>query len=395
MRLTPLLVVGGAIAVALAAVFGAAWYYTTVLHRTALRIVSTNRPPTVEVVHIEEDEIWLRGLNNQPAGHWATPGRWGLEFAGGHAYVHEIRIVEGGIVRRRFEALDGMPAPGTLARLDSFVYRGDPFSALGLEFEDVRYSSDLGDMPAWYIPARPGEAAKRWCILVHGKGADRREALRAVPSVHRAGLDNLVITYRNDPEAPRDPGNRYAYGETEWRDLDAAVEYALAHGATDVVLGGFSMGGTIALAFMHHSPRARYVRGLVLEAPVLDFGQVVADRARQRKAPAVVVTLGKRIATRRFGLHWHRLGYGHVLRGVTVPVLLLHGEDDTDVPIHSSDAAAREHAHIITYHRVPGAGHVRSWNVDPHGYETALAGFLQGLATIGGNGRSDPNAGPG
>jgi uncharacterized protein len=379
MRLTPLLVVGGALSLVAAAVFSAAWYYTTILHRTALRIVSTNRPPTVEVVRIEGDDIWLRDLTGNPRGHWTMPGSWGLEFDGGHAYVHEIRGIEGDAVRRRFEALDGMPGPGTKARLDNFVFRGDPRSALGLEFEDVHYTSELGETPAWHIPAKPGEVASRWCILVHGKGADRREALRAVPSVHRAGFDSLVIAYRNDPEAPRDPLDRYAYGETEWRDLDSAVEYALANGATDLVLGGFSMGAAIALAFMHHSPRATHVRGLVLEAPVLDFGQVVADRARQRKAPGMVVTLGKRIATRRYGLHWHRLRYGEVLRGITVPVLLLHGEDDTDVPIHSSDTAAREHAHIITYHRVPGAGHVRSWNVDPHGYETALQTFLAAL----------------
>lgn len=379
MRLTSLFVVGGAIVVAAGAVFAAAWYYTTVLHRTALRIVSTNRPPTVEVVRIEGDDAWLRDLTGNPRGHWAMPGSWGLEFEGGHAYVHEIRSIEGNVVQRRFEALDGMPGPGTKARLDNFVYRGDPQAALGLEFEDVRYTSELGETPAWYIPAEPGAVASRWCILVHGKGADRREALRAVPTVHRAGLDSLVIAYRNDPEAPRDPLNRYAYGETEWHDLDAAVEYALARGATDIVLAGFSMGAAIALAFMHHSPRAAQVRALVLEAPVLDFGQVVADRARQRKAPNVVVTLGKRIATRRYGLHWHRLSYGQVLHGITVPVLLLHGEDDADVPIHASDTAAREHAHIVTYHRVPGAGHVRSWNVDRHSYEAALATFLAAL----------------
>ena len=368
-----MLIVPGAV---VALLFAAAWYYTTLLHHSALRIVSTDRPPTVEVLRIEGGDIWLRDLTGSKSRHWAMPGSWGLEFDGGHAYVHEIRSIEGNTVRRRFEALDGMPAPGTKGRLDNFVYRGDPHRALGLDFEDVHYTSELGETPAWYIPAAPGAAASCWCILVHGKGADRREALRAVPSLHRAGFDSLVIAYRNDPEAPRDPGNRYAYGDTEWRDLDAAVEYALARGATDIVLAGFSMGSAIALAFMHHSQRTQHVRALVLEAPVLDFGQVVADRARQRKAPGAVVTLGKRIATRRFGVHWHRLSYGEVLRGITVPVLLLHGEDDTDVPIHSSDAAAREHAHIITYHRVPGAGHVRSWNVDPHGYEKALADFL-------------------
>ncbi len=46
-----------------------------------------------------------------------------------------------------------------------------------------------------------------------------------------------MITYRNDRGAPAEPSNAlYAFGTTEWRDLDAAVSWALERGAPGVII---------------------------------------------------------------------------------------------------------------------------------------------------------------
>ena len=66
-------------------------------------------------------------------------------------------------------------------------------------------------------------------------------------------------------------------------DLDAAVSWMLARGAPSVILVGESMGGGIVGQFLMHSGEADKVVALALDAPALDFTEVVADKIGARK----------------------------------------------------------------------------------------------------------------
>ena len=57
-------------------------------------------------------------------------------------------------------------------------------------------------------------------------------------------------------------------------------------------------------------------------------------------------------------------------------LLLFHGDADTTVPVETSDALAKSRTDIVRYHRVHGATHIRSWNMNPAAYETVVHNFL-------------------
>lgn len=77
--------------------------------------------------------------------------------------------------------------------------------------------------------------------MVHGRTGTRVEGIKA-----QCGpctwLESLLVSYRNDGVAPAGPDGLYGLGVTEWEDIEVAVQYALDHGAEDVVLFGWSMG---------------------------------------------------------------------------------------------------------------------------------------------------------
>jgi len=372
-----LLVLTAALLVACAALAGAGWYYSDALKNEAL--VPDHSPPELDLEVAAADGGTIT-LNTTPEtdedGHWTRSGTFGLEWRGGYGQVGDIREIDDRHVVRDFVPLQGMPVPGDMARLDSFAFPGDPQISFGLAFEEVTVSSLARDFPAWFI-AGSGDT---WAIFVHGKGADRREALRVLRVFNSLSIPSLVITYRNDEGAPLSDDGLYHYGETEWEDLQAAADYALARGAQNLVLIGYSMGGGIVVGFLYQSALADRVLGVILDAPMLDFEATVDWGARDRFAPWPVKDVGKQIAARRFDIDWGALDYVESAQKLSVPILLFHGDDDPKVPISTSDELSEARPDLVTYYRTTGAGHVRSWNANPAAYEAAVREFLGRVA---------------
>ena len=306
----------------------------------------------------------------------ALKGIWGLEGDGGYAQVGRIVSVGRSQVTREFRLLQGNFEVGQRVAVDPWAFPGDPAQAIGIPFSDVEVPSELGQLPAWYVSG-PRDT---WVIFVHGRDASRREALRMLKPVVDLGFPSLVITYRNDLEAPRSPDALYHLGETEWKDADSAASYALDHGAEHLVMVGFSMGGAIVSEFLHRSAHVSSVVGVVFDAPVLDWGATVNLVGRDHGVPGPLMSLTKSIFSMRFEARWRELNEMEGGARLLEPVLLFHGTADTTVPVETSDALAAARPDLVTYVRVGGAGHVEAWNLAPARYEPAVRGFLSRIA---------------
>ena len=364
------------ILIAIVGLSGGGWYYSNVLRNDALKVDHTPSEPDLMVVDIRDDQVALRVTSRAKAdGPWTKDGIWGLEWDGGYAQVGAILEVSVQEVLREFIAVTGDLGIGDDVRLDSFSLSGTPQVALGLPFVEVGFSSPLGTFPAWFIDG----SHETWAIFVHGRAANREEALRMLPTVVELGFPSLVIAYRNDEDAPASPDGFYQFGETEWHDLEAAAQYALGNGAEDLVLVGYSMGGAIVTNFLYESLLAGKVRGAILDAPALSFEALIDYEASQRGVPGPLTTLGKFIAGFRFDIDWDNRNLLNRVDELAVPILLFHGGLDKKVHIQTSNALAEARPDLVTYVSVDDATHVRSWNMDPDAYEAAVGSFLRDL----------------
>lgn len=365
----------------LAVVFYAAggWYFSGQIHSGGLRVNPGTVKMDLRVTHVDNGTITLRELEGRDTA-LRSGEVYGLKWGAGYAQVSGAPTATGADVTRRFTLLTGSPPTvGMPAGLARDAYPDDPTVALGRPVQQVSFISPLGGMPAWFVAG----TSDTWAVLVHGVTASRTEMLRMMRTTVHAGMPSLDIAYRNDTGAPADPSHRYQYGRTEWRDLDGAVQYALAHGAHSVVLVGASMGGGIIAAFMQHSPHAGSVTALALDAPMVSFSRAV-NLAASRKAlpvlglpvPDSLTWTAKRIAAVRYDLNWSAGDYLRDTGRDRVPTLLFHGDADTRVPISGSATLAAEqpdHVSFVVTHR---AGHLESWNTDPQRYDRLLAQFL-------------------
>src|SRR5690554_5051324 len=85
----------------------------------------------------------------------------------------------------------GWPAPESPADIG---YEGDPQQAYGYGFDNVVLDGQLGELPAWLIPAATANASAPWAIFVHGIGGRRENGYRFLPTLHDAGLPVLMIS---------------------------------------------------------------------------------------------------------------------------------------------------------------------------------------------------------
>ncbi|PTL73849.1 alpha/beta hydrolase [Rathayibacter caricis DSM 15933] len=310
-------------------------------------------------------------------------GGFSLWFDGGrgHARIGRVLATGQGRVVRELGTVDrGTLRPGARGRINGWLLLSP--RETGLPFSSEQVPTQYGPAPAWLFPAGDGGT---WAIHVHGRATHREETLRGVAVFHRAGLSSLVVSYRNDGDAPSSPDGRYGLGDTEWRDVDAAIRFAHRRGARSVVLVGWSMGGAISLQTALRSSLRHLIAGVVLDSPVIDWRETLRGQARLRRLPPVIAAL----ALTAMQLPWSTAVTGQseliplqnldlVARAaeLTTPVLLLHSVDDDFVPSAPSEALAAARPDLVELVLVHGARHTRIWNDDPVRWEQAVAQWL-------------------
>lgn len=367
--------IGAAVGTGAASLAGAAYFARRVL------TPDRRRPDDTLVLAVTSDTVAL-GLTPETG----VDGRYGLWLGegSGHARVGEILAVDtdAGVVTRRLLGVDaGRIAPGP-ARWNPYFHWAPPDVSLGLPTQNVVIETEVGPMPAWLLP---GQDSRRWAILVHGRGARRQECLRAVSALQATSHTVLIPAYRNDEDAPPGPDGRHNLGLSEWRDIDAAMTYAVAHGARDLTLVGWSMGGAIVLQTLDRSELAGLVRAVVLDGPVVDWADVLRFHARENHVPSPI----HRLSTTIMGRQWSRRLVGvheavdvartdWVARSAELrhPMLIIHSRDDEFVPYGPSLALAHARPDIVTWVTWESARHCKEWNTDPERWERVVTDFL-------------------
>ena len=225
-----------------------------------------------------------------------APGRYSIWFANGtgHACIGEVVSSDdaAGTVTRRVERVDS----GDLRTAKAGIWSGYVYPTpepLGLPYSDVQIPVENGLAPAWkFTPTQPSGDSSTWAIHIHGMGGSKAGALRGVPAADRLGYTSLVVSFRNDRDAPASSDGRYHLGQTEWHDVEAAVSYAVGQGARQIVLFGWSLGASIALQLAASSEFRHLISRLVLNAPVIDWSSTLVANARSSRLPGWVARLG-------------------------------------------------------------------------------------------------------
>ncbi|MDI3243045.1 alpha/beta fold hydrolase [Arthrobacter sp. AL08] len=314
-----------------------------------------------------------------------APGDFGVFDPATEKYtrVGEVTLIneDQKYVERRIDPLGS--APGRLGPIVDWT--PDVFfepSGVGGRFEEVDVPTAYGAAPAWLFEA---ENTDVWVIHIHGSWTDRSIMLRDVHAFSSLGFTSLVPTFRSDPEVSPPQAESSHLGQTEWRDVESAVSYAVARGARRIILSGWSMGGTIALLTAERSAHRDRIVGVVLVGPVTSWRKTITAGAVRAGVPAIGAGLVMYLLqappfARMLGLEepidFDALDWVDVPNRVAVPTLVLHSYTDQEVPWEISAAFQRANPDTVTLIPLPEAHHTQEWNASPCTFSNELTAWV-------------------
>jgi uncharacterized protein len=218
--------------------------------------------------------------------------------------------------------------------------------------EDVTIVTRDGEhISGWYAPAH-GE--RPLIVFFHGNAETVADDAARLQRMTSRGFGVLAIDYRGYGGSTGQPTEQ---GLLE----DARATFAFAARKTNpgnIVVWGYSLGTGPAIATAVANP----VKGLVLEAPYTSLAEVAAERF-----PLAPVRL--LMKDRMPSIDW--------IGRVNAPLLVIHGGQDSTIPIHFGRRVFEAAIAPKTFRELPEARHD---NLDAYGSMDEVLAFIEGLA---------------
>ncbi|PWU01814.1 MAG: hypothetical protein C5B51_22095 [Terriglobia bacterium] len=227
-------------------------------------------------------------------------------------------------------------------------------------------TSDGVTLHAWYFaPLKPNGSV---VIALHGVGDTRLGMLSHATFLLTDGFTVLLPDLRGHGESG---GAIVTYGIKEAGDVRYWVDWLFQKRGTARLYGiGQSLGAAVLLQSLSTEKRFRAV---VADSPFATFEEISYDRLGQisRIPPLTfwpLIRLGFIYAQLRYGLDLRQASPSVAIRATSVPVLLIHGARDTNIPLRHSEELHAANPNGTQLWVVSGAEHVASLATSPERY---------------------------
>lgn len=248
-----------------------------------------------------------------------------------------------------------------------FVSEATPQHFSLTPFEDIMLKTEDGiTLKGWYIhSAKPTDKA---IIICHGYPMDKGNVLSFCPIFHNH-YNILLFDFRGMGESG---GRITTVGFNETKDLEAAVSHLRHRGIKKIGALGFSLGGAVII--LANNP---YISAAISDSTYDQLDtmiEAVYHNFHVLKYPFIYFT--KLIAKLIFGIDTSRVSPLAVVKDFKSPLLLIHGDRDTQIDVKNSIAlhGACPNSQLWI---VPSAEHGEAYFLYPDEYKKKVLTFFE------------------
>ena len=212
----------------------------------------------------------------------------------------------------------------------------------------------------------------KYVILSHGYTDNRMGSLKYVPMYLNLGFNCIIYDLRGHGE---NESTFTTYGVREGKDLKCLVDDTRERYPDITVLGlhGESLGAATTITSLKYMPEVDFV---VADCGFSDIENVLKEGYRNAHLPTGLVDIANVTGKIRYHYAIKEMRPIDSLDENEIPILFLHGENDTFIlPKNSEDMAARTKGYKEIY-IIPGAGHAQSVLTEPELYKEYVRQYL-------------------
>ena len=192
----------------------------------------------------------------------------------------------------------------------------------------------------------------------------------------KMGYNILMVDQRAHGQSE---GKTITFGIKERFDCLNWVQFAVQRWGNDtkILLAGLSMGAaTVLMASDVGLPEN--VKGIIADCGYSSPKAILRTVMKELKYPVGITYSLAKLGAKLFGgFDIEEASAVEAVRNATLPILLIHGDDDRFVPYSMSEECRKQGQDHIELVLIKGAGHGMSFCVDAAAYEDAVMGFCK------------------
>ena len=249
----------------------------------------------------------------------------------------------------------------------------------GLSFEDVEFFTrdESITLKGWHIPTTEDAPT---IIFVHGLGSTRAgdNAVGLAARLWAEGFNTLLFDLRGHGTSG---DGKVSGGYFEQYDLKGAYDFLRGRGVPSERVGviGFSMGAATSVLCVSEEPS---IRALVVDSPFANASDLIAQEvARKTPVPKWLVPLfgpGTKLAADVLhDIKLADLDPESAVAGIDYPILLIHGVEDTRIPVEQGIRVHAASHQSSSLWLVPDTDHVDAFLNFPDEYAERVIAYLR------------------
>lgn len=252
--------------------------------------------------------------------------------------------------------------------------KSNPKKEIGLDCEDISFTSKGNKIKGWYIPSKENRFT---LVYSHGYSSNRENSsvstYNLAPIIHRMGGNFLSYDFSGEGESE---GKTVTVGYREQEDLKNAIKEAKKKSGSPVFLYGLSMGAATTSIVAGNSGSA--IAGAICDSPFsnlrnyLETNLSVWSGLPNFPFRPIILTMEEKIA----GVKLDRVNPQKEVQKLKVPMLIIHGKGDDKIPYTESIKVYENNKKMIKLKIFENRGHCKSFETNKKEYAELVEDFI-------------------